>query len=99
MKTEPMFRLFRIQVVPESRPNDDGFWIERVVPDEWPGDGKAQPHMLKSLPGHDDELIKGHRTVQIVEADPGPLDQPGSMREMAGIPAGDFELPPTFGMR
>jgi len=93
------FRQFQIKIVRHDRPDDEGRWIERVVPDEWPGDDKAGSHMLRTPPEYDAEIMPGYHAVQIVEVQPAPPDQPGSMREMAGLPAGDFDLPQPGGYR
>jgi hypothetical protein len=95
------YRLFHLKVVPNDRPNSDGRWIERVVPDEWPGDDHAQEHMLRAAPGYDYVPSPGFHVVAISEASPGPADQPGSMREMAGFAAGEFApaQDTSFGMR
>ena len=95
------YRLFHLKVVPDDAPNDPGRWIERVVPDVWPGDDRAQPHMLRSPPDHDYKPSPGTHVVAIQEAKHGPSDQPGSMREAAGLPAGDLDEPPapSLGMR
>lgn len=41
MTSKPRYRQFHLKVVPDDRPDSDGRWIERVVPDVWPGDDKA----------------------------------------------------------
>jgi hypothetical protein len=95
----PRYRLFSLKIVPDDKPNSNGRWIERVVPDEWPGDDRAQSHMLREPPNYDYVPAPGFHVVAIEEARPGPCDQPGSMREMAGLPAGEFDAPPAPGMR
>jgi len=93
------YRLFHLKVVPSDQPNSEGWWIERVVPDEWPGDDRAQKHMLRTPPDYDYEPSPGCHVVGIREAAPGPADQPGSMREMAGLEAGEFDDPPESPFR
>ena len=94
------YRSFNLKIVPNDRPNDDGRWVQRVVPDEWPGDDKAQAHMLRAVPDFNTEPMPGYHVVEIEETKPGPSDQPGSMREMAGLPASEYDLPqPGYGMR
>lgn len=95
------YRLFHLHVVRNDSPDSPGHWIARVVPDEWPGDDRAQSHMLRTPPGYDYAPSPNEHVVAIREAAPGPSDQPGSMREMAGFKAGEYDDPPqpTYGMR
>ncbi len=79
MSAKPRYRRFHLKIVPDGRPDSDGQWIERVVPDEWPGDDKAQSHMLKTVPDYDTVPLKGFQIVNIREATPGPSNQPGFM--------------------
>lgn len=90
MTSANTYRLFHLKIVPDDRPNADGRWIERVVPDTWPGDDKAQPHMLKEPPVHDTVPLPGYHIVQIEEATPGPSNQPGLMWQ-APDPVGSRE--------
>lgn len=95
------YRLFHLHIVPSDRPNSEGRWIQRVVPDEWPGDDRAQKDMLPTPPDYDYVPSPGFHVVSIKEVAPAPSDQPGSMREMAGFEAGEYDDPPepAFGMR
>jgi hypothetical protein len=88
------YREFQMKVVRNDRPNEEGYWTSRIVPDVWPGDDKAQENMLREPPDCYYEPEPGYHVVSITEIEPGPSDQPGSMREMAGFEAGNFDNQP-----
>lgn len=70
------YRQFHLKIVPDGQPNHEGRWIGRAVPDEWPGDDKAQSHMLKTVPDFDYVPFPGFHVAQIRESIPGPSYQP-----------------------
>lgn len=61
------YRLFHLKVVPDDQPDSDGRWIERVVPDEWPGDDRAQPNMMQTPPDFSYVPSPGYHVVSFEE--------------------------------
>ena len=75
------YRQFDLKIVADDNPNGRGHWIRRVVPDRWPGDGVAQPDMMRSPPDYNTVPVPGFHVVQIIQSNPGPSDQPGTMHQ------------------
>jgi hypothetical protein len=68
-----------MKIAKKDDPNHEGFWISKIVPNIWPGDDKAQSHMLRTPPDYDYQE-PAFDILSIVEIKPGPSDLPGTLQ-------------------